>query len=316
MFHTYIDGNSIGHAAHARGGPRLVAGSVDTTAIFGALSTMRKVMRGRASSLPVVLWDGRSWRKDATKGDVKEYKANRVDSAEKVAAREAYKKARPAIARGFRLLGVRQLIASNMEADDLAAILVRNAMTKGHKVTLITGDKDWLQLVQKGVSWVDHKFDRKCTLRDFQEFTGYQSQGAFTDSKALQGDAGDNVPGCGGIGEKGAQELLGIFPRVQDFLDTPFDEAQRMWKEATGKNMYLKYRRLHQDPEIRERFLINQTLVDLNHPAIPKPVGLKMVEQPIDLDGFQTFCAEFGFSSILDRFDYFTSPFRIVEEQV
>jgi DNA polymerase-1 len=217
--HTLIDGNSVGHAAqHGFGakGKKLVAGGQETTAIFGMLQSMQKLMRTRTGTAPVVLWDGRSWRYER----FPDYKGNRTATAEQVAERERYRSQRKFMFEGLHYLGVKQLIAGNMEADDLAAILSRQYAALGDKVSLITGDKDWLQNVQEGVAWIDHKLPRKCTVENFEAFTGYKHPHGV---RSLEGPAGRHrrqrqVTKIG-IGEKGALDLLKVFPCVHTFLN-------------------------------------------------------------------------------------------------
>ncbi len=59
----------------------------------------------------------------------------------------------------------------------------------GQRVKLITGDKDWLQMVQSGVVWFDPIRDRECNMPNFFEFTGYRTPEQFLDGKALMGDS-------------------------------------------------------------------------------------------------------------------------------
>lgn len=304
-----IDGNSVGNAAqngNAKNG-KLYAGEQETTAIYGMLRSTQVIMRARTHQTPVVCWDGRSWRHDF----FPDYKGNRTDTAEKVAERERYRSQRKEMALGLHLLGVRQVIASNMEADDLAAMLTRKCVASGRKVALITGDKDYLQLVQPGVVWVDHKSnpERKCNAADFHAFTGYRTPKAFVHAKGLQGDAGDNVKPNLGIGAKGAQSLLAVFEDVYDFIATPLDEAMDRYFLHHGKNMTKKMQELHENAEALERFEWALKLMDLNHPDIPKPVGYKVTHAEFDRAKFEAFCGRHAFMSILKNMDQFIAPF-------
>lgn len=310
-FRTYVDGNSVCHAAQHRKGGKLYAGERETTAIFGGLTSFRKLLRNRTFAKPVILWDGRSWRYD----HFLTYKEARTNTAEKVQKKAEYKAQRQSIAKGLHLLGVPQLIASNMEADDLVAILTRRALAKGEMVAMITGDQDWIQLVEKGVAWIDHKIDRKVTCENFHEFTGYKTQQAFIESKAMQGDVGDSVPGCGGIGDGGALDLLTVFESVADFQQCSDKEARERYKASTGKNLPKKLMNLRTCPDTQARFLRGLELMDLNHPCIPAPVGLRVTNGTVDLVGFRSFCQEFAFSSILATFDDFVQPFISIQEQ-
>lgn len=312
LIHTYIDGNSVGHAAqHGLGKKgKLVAGGQETTAIFGMLQSMHKLMKHRAGTLPTVLWDGRSWRFER----FPDYKGNRTATKEQVAERERYRSQRQFMFEGLHYLGLRQLIAGNMEADDLAAILTRQVVAKGEGVMLITGDKDWLQNVQVGCSWNDHKLDRRCTAETFEKFTGYETTKAFVHSKGLQGDSGDNVVTRIGIGEKGAQDLLKAFPCVHTFLNMSLADAADQYKLTHGKNLPKKFSDFHASQELRDRFEWALELMDLNHPSIPVPTGIKATRSPVDRAAFEKFCMRLGMSGLLRGMDNFIKPFTTIEE--
>lgn len=311
---TYIDGNSVGHAAqhgHGKNGKKLTAGATETTAIFGMLTSMSKLLRTRTAATPIVLWDGRSWRYEA----FPDYKGNRTDTVEKQQERERYRLQRQHMFKGLHLLGVSQLVAGNMEADDLAAILTRKERAKGNHVALITGDKDWIQLVEPGVAWLDHKQDRKCTCTNFQEFTGYRTQRGFIHAKALQGDTGDNIKTNIGIGEKGAKELLAVFDCVHSFQGMPQDHAHEAWWKTFGRPVPPKFMRLRECDETKGRFEWALSLMDLGHPDIPAPTGIRGTKQKLDRPAFEAFCAQFAFHSILKTMDQFLSPFITLEEE-
>lgn len=309
---VFIDGNSVGHAAQHGGGKqgKLYAGAQETTAIFGLLRSMQVIMRARSHQMPVVLWDGRSWRYEF----FADYKGTRTDTADKQADRERYRAQRREMFTGLHLLGVRQLIAGNMEADDLAAVMTNRALAKGHKVALITGDKDWLQLVEPGVVWVDHKVDRRCNATDFHKFTGFRTQKAFVHAKALQGDTGDNIKPKTGIGEKGCLDLLDVFECVHTFIATPLEEAKARYLAHHGKNMPKKMVDLHQDPEVQARFEWALKLMDLNHPDIPKLEGVRATYAPFDRAKFEAYCGRLAFMSILKDMDRFVAPFTTLNQ--
>jgi 5'-3' exonuclease len=319
ILRTYIDGNSVGFAASARKGKKLVAGSQETTAIYGALGTIRKMLEG-AVTKPVVLWDGRSWRYDR----FPEYKSNRTKTAEQVEERERYKAQKQHIVRGLHYLGIPQLIAGNMEADDLAAIMTRRALAKGDSVILASGDKDWIQLVEKGVVWDDHKVDRKCTVSNFEAMTGFRTQRAFVHAKALQGDSGDNVLPRTGIGEAGAVDLLKAFDDVHHLQRISQEEAVARWEAVGGTCprakkgqptlLPTKYQALRDDPAVQARFEWALELMDLSHPSIPAPKNMRATRADVDLPAFKTFCAELSFSSILRDAEAWAKPFTQIQE--
>ena len=92
-------------------------------------------------------------------------------------------------------MGIPQVSALNMEADDLGAILNDKFVARGDSVILLTADKDWLQLVGPKTVWRDFLNSRIVTHKSFAEFTGVETVQQFVEVKVLAGDAGDNVPG-------------------------------------------------------------------------------------------------------------------------
>lgn len=312
---TYIDGNSVGHAAnHGNAKQRkLYSGGQETTAIYGLVRSLQVILRNRTHAAPIVLWDGRSWRFER----FAEYKGSRTDTAEKLAERAAYKSQMPSMVRACHLLGLRQMIAGNMEADDLGAILTRDAVKKGIKVALITGDKDWLQMVQPGVVWVDHKSnpERKCSATEFKAFTGYETQKAFVHSKGLIGDSGDNIKPRTGIGKDLAPLLLEVFPCVHTFLATPLIEAEDRYFLRHGKRMSSGMRKFHADKDVQARFEWALEMMDLDHPSIPAPRQMRVTHAPLDRAGFEKFCMEHAFHSVLQDMDRFIQPFITLDKE-
>lgn len=313
-FNTLIDGNSVGHAAqHGFGGKgkKLVAGGQETTAIFGMIVSVQKMLRGHENHNPIILWDGRSWRYN----DFEDYKGNRTNTADKVQERERYRSQRHLMFKGLHMLGMTQLVAGNMEADDMAAILTRKMVAKGESVKLITGDKDWLQLVQPGVTWIDHKQDRKCAQANFQEFTGFRTPAQFVDAKGLQGDSGDNIKPKTGIGESGAKKLLAVFDSVEEFLQMELAAAEERFTAHHGTRMHHGTRSFHGDKEAQDRFRWALKMMDLNHPEIPKPIKVQVTRGNVDVEAFKAFCGQHAFMSLMKDIDRFVQPFKTMEQE-
>lgn len=305
-----IDGNSIGFAAHST--TKLSVAGRATQAVYGTLKMLRPQISQNAALCPIVLWDGRSWRKN----EFAEYKANRDDNPKMKALRDSYKIQRPDISRGLKLLGVWQLMAMNYEADDLAGMLVRKANRDGKKVVMLTADKDWLQLIGERASWYDLTKDKYVDLTNFEEMTrlveidkkdgtekvtpGYKTPRAFLEGKALEGDAGDNIPGVGGIGEKGAREIINRFGSVDEFIAT-WGSAGKLPKKmadfvtnATGG---------------REKYARNLRLMNLMQGA-PAPERLTLTKGSFDEAAFKEFCYEHAFQSLLVNLPEWLEPFR------
>lgn len=296
-----IDTNNIGFAAQAA--TRLNVGGMETQAIYGVLRVLQRIAAVHGHALrPIALWDGRSWRKDV----YTEYKANRDANDKMTRLRDGYKVQRPFITKGLKLLGFWQMIASNMEADDLAGILVRRFSNEGKKVVLISGDRDWQQLVGPSVTWHDPIRDIRLDTSNFAEVTGFPNPQAFLQGKALQGDAGDNIPGVGGIGEKGAKDLIAKVGFVQSFLDAPLlpgtpKKFADFHSNATGGH---------------EKFARNMRLMNLLPSDPPIPKDLKLLKGELDAAGFEEFCNELAFKSITSNLEGWLQPLRNMHERL
>lgn len=291
-----IDVNGLGHAAQ-QSGARLHAGSVETTAVYGVLSTLRLIRQQFAGRM-IALWDGRSWRHSAMDG----YKANRKNPAPKAAEmRDAWREQRFVVQRVLPSLGVHQMIASNWEADDLAGHLTHRLRARGQEVVLVTRDEDWLQLLAPGVVVWDHIKSRLITPANFADMVGLPTPYSLVEFKCLVGDLSDCIPGVGGIGEKTALALIHQYGSVGDFLRAMQDEDQR--KVADRRTLRLL------NIQAQEAFQRNLGLIQLNSPATPKPEGLQLTQGRFDLDAFRAHCEELAFHSILGRLSVWAHTF-------
>lgn len=302
-----IDGNSIGNAANNT--KPLQIGDLQVQAIFIFLKMIRKQISTYQNYEPIVLWDGASWRYQM----FPDYKSDREKlntKHEKEAAdrKVHYKRQVPHIRKALQLLGVKQIHALNMEADDFGAMMVDLAKRKSGRAILLTGDKDWIQLVEHGVIWKDPIKDRTVTIQNFEEFTGVKTPQQFIELKALMGDGGDSIPGVGGIGDKGAIEFLNTYGSFNNFLNMVTLE-----KTVDIKTLPKKFRDLIEDESKAMTFDRNLKLMDLRHPQRPKPLNTSIDKGEPDLAKFKRFCELLMFKSILDTLPTWASvfpPFR------
>ncbi|MFC4768618.1 5'-3' exonuclease [Effusibacillus consociatus] len=116
-------------------------------------------------------------------------------------------------------LGVAQQSDPRFEADDLIGSIVRKAECEGHRVTILTGDRDSLQLVSELVTVAIMKKG----VKELELYTPCRLQKEWgigpdqiTDLKALMGDTSDNIPGVPGIGEKTALKLLSEHGSIEE----------------------------------------------------------------------------------------------------
>ena len=299
-----IDGNHVGHAVNSM--RPMNVGEQPTQAIYGFVRSLRpSVSMYQSLMTPMVLWDGRSWRYDhftpykASRGKVAVTKSDLV--AQK--ARDEYALQVAHIKEAIRLLGICQIQAANLEADDLAGLMVKRYQGQ-RRVLLVTGDKDWIQLVGPGVAWFDPIRDQKITNSNIEEKLGVKTGEAWLDVKCLMGDTSDEIPGVGGIGEKGAIELVNAFGSVSSFTNGV------LMKIIDPNTLHKKFKDLALDEDKHIAFARNRVLMDLRGSIVPKPKDFVRTHQPIDKEGFRDFCKRFLFSSILKEFDSWIEVFE------
>jgi DNA polymerase-1 len=139
------------------------------------------------------------------------YKANREEMPEDL--RPQIPLTREAT-RAFNLACIEK---EGYEADDIIATLTRMAREKGGEVTIISSDKDLMQLVGEGVEMLDAMKDRRIGPKEVEERFGVPPE-KVVDVMALIGDPTDNVPGAPGIGVKTAALLIREYGDLDNLL--------------------------------------------------------------------------------------------------
>lgn len=147
------------------------------------------------------------------------YKANRQEPPEALARQFPIVKTIPPL---FGLASTEQF---GFEADDLIASYARLAHQASIPVTIISSDKDLMQLVKDGVSMYDPVKNRTVGKEQVQEKFGVEPDRVI-DVQALAGDSSDNIPGVPGIGPKTAAELIQRFGDLENLLAHAKDITQ------------------------------------------------------------------------------------------
>ena len=181
-----------------------------TNAVYGFTTMLRKLIADHDPDHIAASFDlaGPTFRDDLAA----DYKANRApmpsDLAEQV----------PFVREACEALGVPVLTSERFEADDVIGTLAMAARQQGFEVALVTGDKDFFQLVGEGISVYNPR----------DEGTWYDATGVVekfgvrpdqvVDVLALMGDSVDNIKGVPGIGEKGARDLIATYGSLDALL--------------------------------------------------------------------------------------------------
>jgi DNA polymerase-1 len=298
-----IDGNNFLFAAQ-HNGTKLSAGSQETTAVHGFLGSLRNVVERFPGSIPVVLWDSSpSWRFEL----YADYKGNRDKNPALVKVKEALRTQRPILKDVLTHMGVRQYSIQNQEADDLAGDLSRKFAAGGHEVILVTRDGDWQQLVNDKVYWYDHKNDKIIHPGNFKAETGYLDTSRFLNAKAIHGDASDNIPGVGGLGEGAATLILSEFESLTDCLVQWPAFAATIGKGHAWSRYKKKVQAAFEDAGVVSRYAMNLQLMRLD-----REYSKDQYRNPSRYDeaALKGLLGKLGFHQILHKYERWFEPMK------
>jgi DNA polymerase-1 len=158
-----------------------------------------------------------------------EYKANRSEPPEDLIPQFGL------IRHATRAFGLPCIEMKGFEADDLIATYCRLACEAGADTTIVSSDKDLMQLVGETVSMYDPMKDREIRVPEVIEKWGVPPQ-KMIDLQALCGDSVDNVPGVPGIGPKTAAQLLEEFGDLETLLERASEIKQNKRRESIIEN--------------------------------------------------------------------------------
>jgi DNA polymerase I len=174
----------------------------------------------------------------------------------------------------------------NVEADDMIASYTKAARAAGWDVSIISSDKDLMQLVGPGVDMFDTMKDKRIRAEEVFEKFGVGPD-LVGDVLALMGDSSDNVPGVPGIGPKTATKLITEFGDLESVLAAAADMKPSKMRD----NLI----------EFAEMARLSKVLVTLKEDC-PLPIALEdMALQPIPEGPLRPFLEEHGFKSLLNR---------------
>ena len=225
-----IDGSSQMYRAYhapirtAEGTLLRNAAGIPTNAVYIFVTMLRKLLKDHAPTFIAASFDlpGRTFRDDLAA----DYKANRAPMPDDLAGQI------PLVHQACEALGVPIVTHDRYEADDVIGTLARHAAAAGYGVVLVTGDKDFFQLVDENIRVFNPKEDGTWYDVDgVKEKFGVRPD-QVVDVLALMGDSIDNVKGVPGIGEKGARELINTWGTLDALLEHAAEVPGKKYREA------------------------------------------------------------------------------------
>ena len=193
--------------------PRMNSRGENTSAVFGFVVTFEDLLKRLKPTHIAVAFDpaGPTFRHEA----FEQYKAQRQETPEDI------RWAVPRIKQILNAMNVPVLEVAGYEADDVIGTLAHQAEKEGFEVYMATPDKDYGQLVSEHIFMYRPRHTggfEKLGPQEVCEKYGLQSQLQVIDLLGLMGDSSDNIPGCKGVGEKTAVQLLQQFGSIENLL--------------------------------------------------------------------------------------------------
>lgn len=250
-----IDGHSILNRAFY-GVPDLTnSAGLHTNAVYGFLNIMFKIIDEENPTNMVVAFDVKhpTFRHEM----FSDYKGTRKPMPEELRQQV------PVIKEVLNAMGITIVEMPGFEADDVLGTLAKRAENAGMFATVITGDRDLLQLATKDILIRIPKTKKGGTeIENYYEadvLEKYQvTPTEFIDLKALMGDTADNIPGVPGVGEKTATSLIVEYKSVENIYEHIEDITKKKLKESLINN--------------KELAILSKKLATIN------------VESPVELD--------------------------------
>jgi len=209
-----------------------------------------------------------------------EYKANRSEAPEDLAPQFEY------IRKSVKAFNLPSIELSNYEADDLIATYTKQIIKVGAKVTVISSDKDLMQLVSDKVRLYDPMKSKVLGEKEVVEKFGVKPNQVI-DVQSLAGDSSDNIPGVPGIGIKTASELINKYKTLDVLLKKADEIPQNKRRETLLAN--------------KDKALLSRQLVTLKDDVPVKDKLSSFLLKEVQKEKLYDFLRKMEFNKLLSR---------------
>ena len=256
-----------------------------TGAVSGFCSMLFKLLEDSRSDDSIhrpthfaVIFD--SARKNFRNDIYSEYKANRSEAPEDLAPQFEY------IRKSVKAFNLPSIELSNYEADDLIATYTKQIIKVGAKVTVISSDKDLMQLVSDKVRLYDPMKSKVLGEKEVVEKFGVKPDQVI-DVQSLAGDSSDNIPGVPGIGIKTASELINKYKTLDVLLKKADEIPQNKRRETLLAN--------------KDKALLSRQLVTLKDDVPVKDKLSSFLLKEVQKEKLYDFLRKMEFNKLLSR---------------
>ena len=209
-----------------------------------------------------------------------DYKSNRTEAPEDLAPQFEY------IRKSVKAFNLPSIELINYEADDLIATYAKLIVKAGAKVTIISSDKDLMQLVSDKVRLYDPMKSKVLGEKEvFEKFGVKPSQ--VIDVQSLAGDSSDNIPGVPGIGIKTAAELIKKYKTLDVLLNKASEIPQKKRRETLLSN--------------KEKAILSKKLVTLKDDVPVKDSLNSFILKPVKKEDLYDFLRNMEFNRLLSQ---------------
>ncbi len=254
------------------------ADGTPVNAVYGFMNMLMNLVSENRCSHIVVVFDAK--RKNFRNDIFSAYKENRKETPPELVPQF------PLIRKASEILNIPWIEMEGYEADDLIATYSQIATKKGWHTTIVSADKDLMQLMSDTVSLYDPMKKKIITNEDVLNKFGVLPE-KVTDVQSLMGDSTDNIPGATGIGPKTAAALINEFGSLENLLNninTIKNEKRRAILERD-----------------KDQILISQKLVTLNNQApVSEDLSAFKAKEP-HIETIEQFLIENNFKSLLAK---------------
>ena len=259
--------------------PRVTSTGIDTSAVFGFVNTLQDLLKREHPSHIAVCFDppgGKTFRHE----NYEPYKANRDKTPEGILV------AVPYIKRILEAYRIPIFEVEGFEADDVIGTLSHQAEQQGFFTYMVTGDKDFGQLVTPNIKVYDPLKKEILGVEEVNAKYGIQTPTQLIDILGLMGDSADNIPGCPGVGPKTAEKLIQQFGSIENLLEHT-DELKGAQQQKVRDNA----------DQIRMSKWLATIITDV--PVTLEAEALK--REPADLEALRKVFSELEFRTLTQR---------------
>ena len=273
-----IDGSGFLFRAFHALPPMTRPDGVPVNAAFGFTNMLAKLLKEHVGTHLAVIFDaGRITFRNRI---YDQYKAHRPPPPDDLIPQFAL------VREATAAFGVPAIELADWEADDLIAAYCREAVAQGGQVTIVSSDKDLMQLIRPGVGMLDPIKQKPIGAAEVMEKFGVAPE-KLVEAQALIGDPVDNVPGVPGIGAKTAAQLLAEFGDLEGVLG-----AASGMKPSKRRDMLLEH---------AENARLSRRLVELRADApLPAPIVDLATREP-NRGTLAAWLGAQGFRSVMSR---------------